>query len=267
MEFIGYLVSILIGVSLGLIGSGGSILTVPLLVYLFKVSPLLATTYSLAIVGLSSIAGVISRLKQNLVDFKTIFIFGIPSIIGVFSSRKFLLPAIPEIIYNGTHLILTKSHFIMLFFATLMLVAAMSMILGKNKKEQEGILPVYGYSLMLVGFCEGSLTGIVGAGGGFLIIPALVLLAKLPMKRAIATSLVIISIKSLVGFSGDLMHTSVDWIFLSKLILLATMGILTGNYLNKKMDGAKLKKGFGFFVLAMALIIFIEQFLFSNLIN
>jgi uncharacterized membrane protein YfcA len=267
MEFIGYLVSILIGVSLGLIGSGGSILTVPLLVYLFKVSPLLATTYSLAIVGLSSIAGVISRLKQNLVDFKTIFIFGIPSIIGVFSSRKFLLPAIPEIIYNGTHLILTKSHFIMLFFATLMLVAAMSMILGKNKKEQEGILPVYGYSLMLVGFCEGSLTGIVGAGGGFLIIPALVLLAKLPMKRAIATSLLIISIKSLVGFSGDLMHTSVDWIFLSKLILLATMGILTGNYLNKKMDGAKLKKGFGYFVLAMSLIIIVEQFFFSNLIK
>jgi uncharacterized membrane protein YfcA len=267
MEFIGYLVSILIGVSLGLIGSGGSILTVPLLVYLFKVSPLLATTYSLAIVGLSSIAGVISRLKQNLVDFKTIFIFGIPSIIGVFSSRKFLLPAIPEIIYNGTHLILTKSHFIMLFFATLMLVAAMSMILGKNKKEQEGILPVYGYSLMLVGFCEGSLTGIVGAGGGFLIIPALVLLAKLPMKRAIATSLVIISIKSLVGFSGDLMHTSVDWIFLSKLILLATMGILTGNYLNKKMDGAKLKKGVGYFVLAMSLIIIVEQFFFSNLIK
>jgi len=267
MEVIGYLVSILIGVSLGLIGSGGSILTVPLLVYLFHVSPILATTYSLAIVGLSSIAGVISRLKQKLVDFKTIFIFGIPSIMGVFSSRKFILPAIPEQIYNGPNILLTKSHFIMLFFATLMLTAALSMILGKNKKEEEGVLPVYGFSLMLVGFCEGSLTGIVGAGGGFLIIPALVLLAKLPMKRAIATSLVIISIKSLVGFSGDLMHTSVDWSFLSKIILLATTGIITGNYLNKKMDGAKLKKGFGFFVLAMALIIFIEQFFFSNLIN
>jgi uncharacterized membrane protein YfcA len=120
---------------------------------------------------------------------------------------------------------------------------------------------------MLVGFCEGSLTGIVGAGGGFLIIPALVLLAKLPMKRAIATSLVIISIKSLVGFTGDLIHTSVDWCFLSKIILLATVGIITGNYLNKKMEGAKLKKGFGFFVLAMAIIIFIEQFFFSNLIS
>jgi uncharacterized membrane protein YfcA len=111
------------------------------------------------------------------------------------------------------------------------------------------------------------LTGIVGAGGGFLIIPALVLLAKLPMKRAIATSLVIISIKSLVGFTGDLIHTSVDWCFLSKIILLATVGIITGNYLNKKMEGAKLKKGFGFFVLAMAIIIFIEQFFFSNLIS
>jgi uncharacterized membrane protein YfcA len=268
MELIGYLASILIGVSLGLIGSGGSILTVPLLVYFFQVSPLLATTYSLAIVGLSSIAGVISRLKQKLVDFKTIFIFGIPSIIGVFSSRKFLLPAIPEQMNWGSHFMLTKGHFIMLFFATLMLIAALSMILGKNKKEEEeGVLPVYGFSLMLVGFCEGSLTGIVGAGGGFLIIPALVILAKLPMKKAIATSLVIISIKSLVGFSGDLLHTAVDWSFLSKIILLATLGIITGNYLNKKMEGAKLKKGFGYFVLAMAFIIFIEQFCFSNLIK
>ena len=267
MELIGYLVSILIGISLGLIGSGGSILTVPLLVYFFHVSPLLATTYSLAIVGLSSIAGVISRIKQKLVDFKTILVFGIPSIIGVFSSRKFILPAMPELIYGGPQFILTKGHFIMLFFATLMLIAALSMILGKNKKEQEGVLPVYGFSLMLVGFCEGSLTGIVGAGGGFLIIPALVILAKLPMKKAIASSLVIISIKSLVGFTGDLMYTSVDWSFLSKIILLATLGIVTGNYLNKKMDGAKLKKGFGFFVLAMALIIFIEQFFFSNLIS
>ena len=267
MELIGYLASILIGVSLGLIGSGGSILTVPLLVYLFHVSPILATTYSLAIVGISSIAGVISRLKQKLVDFKTILIFGIPSIIGVFISRKYLLPAIPEQIFGGAHFMLTKSHFIMLFFATLMLAAALSMILGKNKKEQEGVLPVYGITLMLVGIAEGLLTGIVGAGGGFLIIPALVILAKLPMKKAIATSLVIISIKSLVGFTGDLFNTAVDWSFLSKIILLATLGIITGNYLNKKIDGTRLKKGFGYFVLAMSLIIFIEQFFFSNLIK
>jgi uncharacterized membrane protein YfcA len=258
MEWIGYVASILIGISLGLIGSGGSILTVPVLVYLFHVDPLLATTYSLCVVGFSSIAGVISRLKQRLVDIKTILVFGIPSVMGVFISRKFILPGIPSLLHFGNN-VLTKSSFIMLFFASLMLVSALSMILGKNKKEEEGILPVYGLTLMLVGLAEGMLTGIVGAGGGFLIIPALVLLGKLPMKKAIASSIFIISIKSIVGFLGDLSHTVIDWKFLSIIIVLATIGIITGNFLNKKMDGAKLKKGFGWFVLAMSLVIFIEQ--------
>ena len=258
MEWIGYVASILIGISLGLIGSGGSILTVPVLVYLFHVDPLLATTYSLCVVGFSSIAGVISRLKQRLVDIKTILVFGIPSVLGVFISRKLILPGIPYLLYFGNNN-LTKSSFIMLFFASLMLVSALSMILGKNKKEEEGILPLYGLTLMLVGLAEGMLTGIVGAGGGFLIIPALVLLGKLPMKKAIASSIFIISIKSMVGFLGDLSHTVIDWKFLSIIILLATTGIITGNFLNKKMDGAKLKKGFGWFVLAMSLVIFMEQ--------
>ena len=258
MEWIGYVASILIGISLGLIGSGGSILTVPVLVYLFHVDPLLATTYSLCVVGFSSIAGVISRLKQRLVDIKTILVFGIPSVMGVFISRKFILPGIPSLLHFGNN-VLTKNSFIMLFFASLMLVSALSMILGKNKKEEEGILPVYGLTLMLVGLAEGMLTGIVGAGGGFLIIPALVLLGKLPMKKAIASSIFIISIKSIVGFLGDLSHTVIDWKFLSIIIILATIGIITGNFLNKKMDGAKLKKGFGWFVLAMSLVIFIEQ--------
>ncbi len=258
MEWIGYVASILIGISLGLMGSGGSILTVPVLVYLFHVDPLLATTYSLCVVGFSSIAGVISRLKQRLVDIKTILVFGIPSVMGVFISRKFILPGIPSLLHFGNN-VLTKNSFIMLFFASLMLVSALSMILGKNKKEEEGILPVYGITLMLVGLAEGMLTGIVGAGGGFLIIPALVILGKLPMKKAIASSIFIISIKSIVGFLGDLSHTVIDWKFLSIIIVLATTGIITGNFLNKKMDGAKLKKGFGWFVLAMSLVIFIEQ--------
>ncbi len=262
MEILGYLSSVLIGISLGLIGSGGSILTVPVLVYLFHVDPLLATTYSLAIVGLSSIAGVISRLKQKLIEFKTILVFGLPSIFGVFLARRFILPAIPNSIELTQTLVLTKNDFIMLFFATLMTLAAISMILNKSKKEVEGQLPVYGIVLMLVGLGEGLLTGIVGAGGGFLIIPALVLLAKLPMKKAIASSIIIISIKSIVGFSGDLLHVAVDWKFLFSIILLSTLGIIIGNFLNKTMDGTKLKKGFGWFVLCMAIVIFIEQFFF-----
>jgi uncharacterized membrane protein YfcA len=133
------------------------------------------------------------------------------------------------------------------------------MILGKNKKEMEVEKANYGLTLAFVGLLEGMVTGIVGAGGGFLIIPALVLLGKLPMKKAIASSLFIISIKSLVGFGGDLLHVNVDWKFLSIIIVLATLGIITGNYLNKTIDGAKLKKGFGWFVLLMSLIILFEQ--------
>ncbi|MCX6331028.1 MAG: sulfite exporter TauE/SafE family protein [Bacteroidetes bacterium] len=262
MEVLGYFASILIGISLGLIGSGGSILTVPVLVYLFHINPLMATTYSLCVVGASSIAGVISRVKQKLVDIKTIIVFGIPSVIGVFIARKFFLPNIPESIHLGNNIV-SKSNFIMLFFASLMLISALSMILGKNKKEVEGVLPVYGLALMMVGLGEGMLTGIVGAGGGFLIIPALVLLGRLPMKKAIASSIFIISIKSIVGFVGDLSHTIIDWKFLITIVILATLGIIIGNYLNKKMDGAKLKKGFGWFVLGMACVIFIEQFFFA----
>ena len=163
MHLFGYLASILIGISLGLIGSGGSILTVPVLVYLFQVEPLLATTYSLCIVGLSSIAGVISRLKQKLVDFKILLMFGLPSILGVFLARKFLLPAIPSVMHFGNSVQVTKSNFIMLFFALLMLASALSMIIGKNKQEQIAVIPIYGFSLMIVGLAEGLLTGIVGA--------------------------------------------------------------------------------------------------------
>ncbi len=271
MEFLGYAASILIGISLGLIGSGGSILTVPVLVYLFPIDPLLATSYSLCIVGVSSIAGVISRLRQKLLDLKIILLFGAPSILGVFISRKFILQAIPNQFSLLPNTIISKSGFIMLFFATLMLASALSMILGKNTKEIPGQKPKYGFTLAFVGLLEGMVTGIVGAGGGFLIIPALVILGKLPMKKAIASSLFIITVKSLVGFGGDLMHLNVVWSaplnemvlsikFLLTIIALATLGIITGNYLNKKMDGAKLKKGFGWFVLGMALIIMYEQF-------
>ena len=259
MEWLGYLAAVLIGVSLGLIGSGGSILTVPVLVYLFHIDPLLATTYSLCIVGVSSIAGVISRLRQRLLDFKVILIFGAPSILGVFIARKYILSAIPANFSIGSDTIISKDSFIMLFFASLMLVSALSMILGKSKKEIDVEKAEYGPSLAFVGLLEGLVTGIVGAGGGFIIIPALVLLGKLSMKKAIASSLFIITIKSLVGFGGDLLHVNVDWKFLSIIIVLATLGIITGNYLNKTIDGAKLKKGFGWFVLFMSLVIILEQ--------
>jgi uncharacterized membrane protein YfcA len=262
MEILGYFLASLIGISLGLVGSGGSILTVPVLVYFFHIDPVLATTYSLCIVGLSSIAGVISKYKQRLLDAKIILIFGIPSMLGVLLSRKFILPTIPSTFKLFGLMDTTKSGFVMLFFATLMLASALSMILSKKTVEGFEVKPNYGLTLIIVGFVEGIVTGIVGAGGGFLIIPALVLLGKLPMKKAIASSLFIITIKSLFGFVGDLTHTTVNFPFLASIVVLATGGIILGNFLNNKMDGAKLKKGFGWFVLAMSLFIFIEQLFF-----
>jgi len=262
MEILGYIVAILIGISLGLIGSGGSILTVPVLVYLFKVEPLLATTYSLCIVGVSSIAGVISKIKQKLLDFKIILNFGMPSMLGVIVSRKLIVPSIPAKFTFLGQFEVSKNNFIMLFFATLMLASAISMITSKKQVEKLEQNAHYGLGLGLVGLMEGLITGIVGAGGGFLIIPALVLLGRLPMKKAIASSLFIITIKSLIGFLGDLTHTAVDFEFLFLIVLLATGGIIMGNYLNNKMEGAKLKKGFGWFVLAMSIVIFIEQLIF-----
>lgn len=264
MEILGYLLAIIIGISLGLVGSGGSILTVPVLVYFFHIDPILATTYSLCIVGVSSIAGVISKYKQKLLDSKIIVIFGIPSMLGVLLSRKWILPAIPQEFKLFGLMDTTKSGFVMLFFATLMLASALSMILSKKNIESVETKPNYGLTLIIVGLIEGIVTGIVGAGGGFLIIPALVLLGKLPMKKAIASSLFIITIKSLFGFLGDLTHTTIDFSFLASIVVLATGGIILGNFLNNKMDGAKLKKGFGWFVLAMSLFIFIEQLVFNT---
>lgn len=207
LETIGYLASICIGISLGIIGGGGSILTVPVLVYLFKVNPVLATAYSLFIVGLSSLVGAFPKYKAGMIDLKTALVFGMPSIIAVFVTRKILVPAIPEQLFSIGHFEFTKALAIMLLFGVLMMAAAVSMIRDQKSKAQETHqLRQFNYPLILLeGVVVGVLTGLVGAGGGFLIIPALVMLSKLPMKQAIGTSLLIIAAKSLIGFIGDVM--------------------------------------------------------------
>lgn len=265
MEIIGYIASITIGLSLGLIGGGGSILTVPVLVYFFGVSPVLATAYSLFIVGLSSLIGVVPKYKQGFISIPTTIVFGIPSIIAVFLTRKHLVPAIPEHIGNIGHLEITKSLLMMVLFAILMLLASISMIRSKtNIKEEVMNKQEFNYPLILIeGTLVGVLTGFVGAGGGFLIIPALVLLSKLPMKKAIGTSLLIIALKSLIGFLGDLSQESqiIDWNFLLTITSLAILGIFIGNKLSIKVDGAKLKKGFGWFVLVMGVYVLFRELL------
>jgi uncharacterized membrane protein YfcA len=261
MEISGYIASIFIGIALGLIGGGGSILTVPVLVYLFAIDAVAATAYSLFIVGLSSAVGSISYFKSGLVNIKTAIIFGIPSIIAVFLTRAYIVPAIPKEVFSVGNFIITKNILMMLLFAILMIAASYSMIKKDKKKTTENVgEQKFNYPVILIeGAVVGILTGLVGAGGGFLIIPALVILSKLPMKEAVGTSLVIIAAKSLIGFFGESNETFIDWTLILKVSAFAIVGILIGTVLSKRIDGAKLKPAFGWFVLVMGIYIIIKE--------
>lgn len=261
MEIAGYISSIIIGISLGLIGGGGSILTVPVLVYLFHVDAVLATAYSLFIVGLTSAVGSYSYFRKGLINMKTAVIFGIPSIIAVFSTRAFIVPAIPSELFTIGSLLVTKRLMLLLLFAVLMIAASYSMIRKSKVKREEPSKPQkFNYPVILLeGAVVGMITGLVGAGGGFLIIPALVLLSGLPMKEAVGTSLLIIAAKSLIGFMGESSETVIDWAFLATISGFAIFGIFIGTSLSKRIDGDKLKPAFGWFVLAMGAFIIIRE--------
>lgn len=259
-QIFGYIGALFIGIVLGLIGGGGSILTVPILVYLLFVNPVTATAYSLFVVGVSSLVGAIRNIQKGLVDFRTAIVFAIPAFIAVYITRKYLVPAIPEELFSAGNYVVTKNIGIMLFFAIVMLVASVSMIRNKREDSAQATKVSYNYPLIIVeGALVGVVTGIVGAGGGFLIIPALVLLAKLPMKKAVATSLLIIAIKSLIGFIGDVENLEIDWSFLIIFTSISVVGIFLGIYLSNFIEGKKLKKGFGWFVLIMGIYIIYKE--------
>jgi uncharacterized membrane protein YfcA len=214
MEILGYLAAVLIGISLGMIGGGGSILTVPALVYLMGTAPVDATAYSLFIVGATALVGAFQKYRDGLVNMKAALVFGIPSIIAVFLTRALIMPAIPDVIGSFAGYVVSKDLFIMMVFAILMVIASITMIRGSKNGAAADTSINHQLNLPLIfleGALVGMLTGFVGAGGGFLIIPALVLLAKLPMKTAIGTSLLIIAAKSLIGFTGDIVHLKIDW--------------------------------------------------------
>jgi uncharacterized membrane protein YfcA len=260
---IGFASAILIGVRLGLIGGGGSILTVPVLVYILGVNPVLATAYSLFVVGSTSLVGAATYMKKGLVNYKTALVFAIPSFIAVFLTRKFLVPALPDPLFTVGEAIITKNIGIMVFFALIMLAASYSMITAKKCVDCDEDEPVvFNFPMIaLEGSVVGVITGIVGAGGGFLIIPALVLLAKLPMKMAVGTSLLIIAAKSLIGFLGDLSTQTIDWQMLLIFTSLSIVGIFIGSALSKKINEKILKTGFGWFVLVMGIYIITKELL------
>ncbi|WP_333809204.1 sulfite exporter TauE/SafE family protein [Flavobacterium sp.] len=257
MEILGYFGALFIGLVLGLTGGGGSILTVPILVYLMSINPVTATAYSLFIVGTTSTFGAIQNYRKNLVDIKNGFIFAIPSFIAVYLTRKYIVPEIPKVIIESPFLI-TKETFLMLFFAVIMIFGALSVLKKKSQNtnnEEKGNLILIGIQTFTIGI----IIGLVGAGGGFLIIPSLILFSKLPMRKAVGTSLFIIAMNSLVGFIGDVQNLIIDWTFLLTFSAISVVGIFIGMYLTKYTNESQLKKIFAYFVLLMAAIIMLKE--------
>ena len=258
MEYFGYLASILIGLTLGLIGGGGSILTVPILVYLFQIDAENATSYSLFIVGVSAMFGSYRHYQLGNLQLKSALYFAIPSVLSLLFVRKMVLPNIPDSLFSIGRLEITKNLLIMFVFGILMVAASLSMIRKSKGDQIEATVNIP--RLAFIGFLVGFVTGFLGAGGGFLIIPALLFFANLPMKQAVGTSLFIIFINSLIGFTGDLINgITVNYQLLFTVTLIAIVGMLIGTQLSKKIDGAKLKPAFGWFVLVMGLYIITKE--------
>lgn len=262
MEYLGYLASIVIGLSLGLIGGGGSILTIPILVYLFKVDPELATSYSLFIVGTTSITGSYSHHKMGNLQLKSALIFAIPSIISILIIREVIFPKIANTLFSIASYAISKNLLIMIIFSILMILASISMI--QKKQPEVNTFKTNYTQLAIIGFLVGIVTGFLGAGGGFLIIPALLFFANLPMKQAVGTSLLIISINSIIGFLGDVyIGTLIDYYFLITISAMAFIGMLVGTRLSKKIKGNQLKPLFGWFVLVMGIYIITKEIFFQ----
>lgn len=266
MIIAGYISALFIGILLGLIGSGGSILAVPVLVYLMKINPVMATTCSLFIVGMTSLTGGINAFIKKQVDFETVTEFGIPSIFSVFITRHYFLPAIPAHLFYIGHLEVTKDNLLMLLFGLLMFIAGFFILNDTNNNEgnvkearRDRVL-----HLVCAGILTGIVTGLSGAGGGFLIIPILVVFLRLPMKSAVGTSLMIVAINSLFGFLFSLKQFSFDWQLLGLFTIIAMIGIFIGSRFSDKVPANLLKKIFGVFVLVMATYIIIREILFPG---
>jgi len=260
-ELEGCVASLCIGLSLGFIGAGGSILTIPVFVYILKKDPLSSGVYSMFVVGVSAMAGSIRSIFNKLVDFKVMLTFGIPSVAGVLIARKGIFPSIPSQLFSIGSFILSKNMLFMLCLSSLMFLSAMKMLKPAMSNEQQTQVDRPAMILLLFwGLLVGIITGLLGIGGGFLIVPALCFLAMLPVKKAIGTALLIITANSLFSFLSSYASIDLDWFLLVKFSLGATVGILIGTKLSEKIPGNYLKKIFAWFILGTSFYVVYKQF-------
>jgi len=264
MIVFGLICTFLMGITLGIFGAGGSILTVPILVFVMSVPAESATAYSLFIVGVTAIFGAYSYYKKDLICFKIGLIFAFPAFIGVYLVRLLLMPALPDVVCQFGDWQMMKDTLILVVFSVVMILAAYAMIKPSTVEVKKDGKDLNIWLIAVEGLVVGTVTGFVGAGGGFLIIPALVILARLPMGQAVGTSLMIIAIKSTFGFMGDIQSgLFIDWTLLFEMTILSIVGALLGERLCRNIDGDKLKPLFGYFVLVMGGAMLIHEVLAS----
>ncbi len=269
MIVVGFIAFLCIGLILGLIGGGGSILGVPILVYLLGYGADEATTYSLFIVGITSFIGAFSYLRKGEISAEAIFQFAIASLITVFCMRKFIMPAMPSVI-NLFNFSVAKQVLIMVVFGILILISSISMIkrrrpnrINQVKLDEFFRSPLGIPFIVFLGIIVGAITGFVGAGGGFIIVPVLIFFLRLNLKKAIGTSLCIIAINSIVGFSGNIGQQKIDWLFLLGISAICIIGILLGSLLANKVSSKKLKPAFGWFTLVIGIFVLVKELAFS----
>lgn len=261
----GFLLAVVVGLTLGLIGSGGTILTVPIFVYVMGVDAVMATTYALFAVGVTSVVGTVRGFFNNEIDLPEACRFGIPSLLTVFLTRTFLLPLVPETIRFGSFEI-HQSIALMIIFALIMFASGISMVISSSS--------LTGYTLAaekssaakttILAVLVGLITGVAGAGGGFLIVPALLSVLRLSIRKAVSTSLLIISVNSLFGMLGDMEKIKdFDWFILCGYTLFAIIGIFAGFSLSEKVSSSVLKKVFGYFIICLSIFILCKELLLS----
>lgn len=264
--YIVYILFLLIGLILGIIGGGGSILSVPVLVYLLHYPAEVATGYSLFVVGLTSLIGAAAFIRRGDVNFESLIQFAIPSMISVFCVRKFIIPSLPEIFFTIHGFAFTKQFIIMTLFAVLILSSSFSMIRKRQANSKADVIweefsrsPIRVYFVVILAIFVGFITGFVGAGGGFIIIPVLIFFVRVPVKQSIGTSLCIIAVNSLIGFTGTASHMSLNWSFLLSISAFCAAGILFGNLISIRISANKLRPAFGWFTLIVGIFVLVKE--------
>jgi len=263
MEILGYIIALFIGISLGLTGSGGSILMLPVLVYFFGLEMIQATTYSLFIVGITSISGVRKYIKDKSINIMASLVFGIPSLLLVVITRRYITPEIPELIPLSSTIVMSRHFVMMTLFALLMILASLKFIRRQENTQNSEDANIYTQNSILklgiAGTIVGFLTGLLGIGGGFLIVPALVTFIRLDMKKAIGTSLLLIAVNSLMGLLSEKNFNTMDWKLLTIITLISITGMIIGSRLVKKVNTMQLKMVFGWFILSIGVIIMLKE--------